>query len=202
MAAFDQKDLTPDTDHAGHGAAAGGGRATSFARRRRFCAMAPTPRRTECGIIQGRQILSRCTARGLTNTRRSGRVIVRNSLIETKRIEKLALVVIELPHHRSPPQRIASGQQNHCSARSPTTFATKSAKRRRSAARKSPTYSVHLVARKASKKIASVSIRIVVVRALHIRVASCDAIVQSNAIILRGTKFGRQRAYQGRNSVE
>jgi hypothetical protein len=36
------------------------------------------------------------------------------------------LVVIEPPHHRSPPQRIASEQQNHCSAEPPTTFATKS----------------------------------------------------------------------------
>ena len=53
-----------------------------------------------------------------------------------------------------------------------------------------------------AKKSRLVSIRIVVVRTLHIRVASCDAIVQSNAIILRGTKFGRQRAYEGRNSVE
>ena len=54
-------------------------------------------------------------------------VIVRNGLIKTKRIEKLTLVVTEPPHHRSPPQRIASEQQNHCSAESPTTFATKSA---------------------------------------------------------------------------
>jgi hypothetical protein len=59
-------------------------------------------------------------------------VIVRNGLIKTKRIEKLTLVVIEPPHHRSPPQRSASEQQNHRSAESPTTFATKSATRRHS----------------------------------------------------------------------
>src|SRR6516225_3279962 len=55
---------------------------------------------------------------------RSNRMIVRNGLIKTKRIEKLTLVAIEPPHHRSPPQRIALEEQNHCSAGSPTTFAT------------------------------------------------------------------------------
>jgi hypothetical protein len=38
--------------------------------------------------------------------------------------------VIEPPHHRSPPQRIASEQQNHPSAGTPTGFATKSANKR------------------------------------------------------------------------
>jgi len=39
------------------------------------------------------------------------------------------LVVIEPPHHRPPPQRIASEQRNHCSRKASTTFATKSAHR-------------------------------------------------------------------------
>jgi hypothetical protein len=34
-------------------------------------------------------------------------VIVRNCLIKMKRIKQLPLVVIQPPHHRSPPQRIA-----------------------------------------------------------------------------------------------
>jgi hypothetical protein len=34
-------------------------------------------------------------------------VIVRNCLIKMKRIKQLLLVVIEPPHYRSPPQRIA-----------------------------------------------------------------------------------------------
>jgi hypothetical protein len=34
-------------------------------------------------------------------------VIVRNCLIKMERIKQLLLVVIEPPHHRSPPQRIA-----------------------------------------------------------------------------------------------
>jgi hypothetical protein len=54
-------------------------------------------------------------------------VIVRNNLFNTKRIKQLALVVIEPPHHRSPPQRIASERPNHCSRKPSTTFATKSA---------------------------------------------------------------------------
>src|SRR6266536_4256468 len=37
----------------------------------------------------------------------ANRVIVRNCLIKMKRIKQLLLVVIEPPHHRSPPQRIA-----------------------------------------------------------------------------------------------
>src|SRR6516165_8565959 len=61
---------------------------------------------------------------------RPNRVIVRNGFIKTKRIEKLTLVVIEPPHHRSPLQRIASEQQNHRSPGSQTTFATKSANQR------------------------------------------------------------------------
>jgi hypothetical protein len=37
------------------------------------------------------------------------------------------LVRIEPPHHRLPPQRIASEQPNHCSRKPSTPFATKSA---------------------------------------------------------------------------
>src|SRR5262245_9754004 len=54
-------------------------------------------------------------------------MIVRHRLREAKRIEELPLVVFEPPHHRPPPPRIASGQRNHSSQKSPTTFATKSA---------------------------------------------------------------------------
>jgi hypothetical protein len=38
------------------------------------------------------------------------------------------LIVIEPPHHRKPPQRIASEQANHRSRKLSTTFATKSAR--------------------------------------------------------------------------
>jgi hypothetical protein len=38
----------------------------------------------------------------------------------------LRLIVIEPPHHRPPPQRIASEQRNHCSPKSSNSFATKS----------------------------------------------------------------------------
>src|SRR5262249_35260325 len=54
-------------------------------------------------------------------------VIIRNGLIEAERIEKLPLVPVEPPHHRSPPQRIASERRNHRSRKPSTTFATKSA---------------------------------------------------------------------------
>src|SRR5262249_14688721 len=54
-------------------------------------------------------------------------VIIRNDLIEAERIEKLPLVPVEPPHHRSPPQRIASERPNHRSRKPSTTFATKSA---------------------------------------------------------------------------
>ena len=47
-------------DYAGHGSAAGGGRATSFARRRRFCAMAPS-------------VNSSCAPRGPRNLSRPSR---------------------------------------------------------------------------------------------------------------------------------
>jgi hypothetical protein len=83
--------------------------------------------RPKDGPSSGKRREFRAHPRKVENGRnRSNWVIVRNSLIKTKRIEKLALVVIKLPQHRSPPQRIASEQQNHCSAESPTTFATKS----------------------------------------------------------------------------
>jgi hypothetical protein len=71
---------------------------------------------------------SECTQEKVENGGNSSNwMIIRNGLIKTKRIEKLTLVVIEPPHHRSPPSRIASEQQNHRSQISPTTFATKSA---------------------------------------------------------------------------
>jgi hypothetical protein len=38
----------------------------------------------------------------------ANQVIVRNSLFKAKRIKQLPLVVIETPHHRPPPPRIAS----------------------------------------------------------------------------------------------
>src|SRR5262245_53040154 len=57
----------------------------------------------------------------------ANQVIVGNGLFKTKRIKQLSLVVVKPPHHRPPPQRIASEPANH-SARVPsTTFATKSA---------------------------------------------------------------------------
>src|SRR5262249_52583899 len=55
-------------------------------------------------------------------------VIIGNHLIEAERIEKLPLVLVEPPHHRSPPQRIASERRNHRSRKPSTTFATKSAR--------------------------------------------------------------------------
>src|SRR5262245_18547423 len=54
-------------------------------------------------------------------------VIIRNDFIEAERIEKLPLVPVEPPHHRSPPQRIASERRNHRSRKPSMTFATKSA---------------------------------------------------------------------------
>src|SRR5262245_29465155 len=54
-------------------------------------------------------------------------VIIRNDLFEAERIEKLPLVPVEPPHHRSPPQRIASERRNHRSRKPSTIFATKSA---------------------------------------------------------------------------
>src|SRR5262252_188115 len=54
-------------------------------------------------------------------------VIIRNDFIEAERIEKLPLVPVEPPHHRSPPQRIASERRNHRSRKPSTIFATKSA---------------------------------------------------------------------------
>ena len=57
---IDRQELTADTDHAGHGSAVGGGRATSFARRRRFCAIAPS-------------VNSSCAPRGPRNLSRPSR---------------------------------------------------------------------------------------------------------------------------------
>src|SRR5262249_36517944 len=57
-------------------------------------------------------------------------VIIRNDLFEAERIEKLPLVPVEPPHHRSPPQRIASERRNHRSRKPSTIFATKSAQMR------------------------------------------------------------------------
>src|SRR5437870_3355592 len=41
--------------------------------------------------------------------------------------KQLPLVVIDPPHHRPPPQRIASGRPNHFARKPSITFATKSA---------------------------------------------------------------------------
>src|SRR5262249_29044529 len=53
------------------------------------------------------------------------RVIVRHRLIETKRIEKLLLVVPQPPHHRPLPSRIASQRRNHRPKKLATDFCNK-----------------------------------------------------------------------------
>jgi hypothetical protein len=54
-------------------------------------------------------------------------MILGDRILETERIKKPSLIVIDPPHHRQPPQRTTSEQANHRSDRSSTTFATKSA---------------------------------------------------------------------------
>src|SRR5262249_13473738 len=54
-------------------------------------------------------------------------MIVRYRLLKAERIKQLSLFVIEPPHHRPPPQRIASQRANHSTPKPSTTFATKSA---------------------------------------------------------------------------
>jgi hypothetical protein len=54
-------------------------------------------------------------------------MIAWNRILETERIKKLPSIVIETPHHRQPPKRIASEQANHRSRKPATIFATKSA---------------------------------------------------------------------------
>src|SRR5262245_62172647 len=57
----------------------------------------------------------------------ANQMIVRNGLFKTESIKQLPLVLIEPPHHRPSPQRIASQQPNHRSRKPSMTFATKSA---------------------------------------------------------------------------
>jgi hypothetical protein len=52
-------------------------------------------------------------------------MIVRQRCIEIKRIEKLPLVVIELPHHGPLPSRIASQQRNNRAQQYSTDFHNK-----------------------------------------------------------------------------
>src|SRR5262249_30298210 len=74
----------------------------------------------------------------------ANQVIVRNSLFKTKEKNRLPLVVIDPPHHPSPPQRIASKRPNHFARKPSITFATKSARRRHNAAQKIPSPSSRL----------------------------------------------------------
>src|SRR5262249_33520384 len=54
-------------------------------------------------------------------------MIGRYHLVEPELIEEVFLLVLQPPHHRQPPQRIASERRNHRSRKPSTTFATKSA---------------------------------------------------------------------------
>src|SRR5262249_53374054 len=57
-------------------------------------------------------------------------MIVRYRLLKAERIKQLSLFVIEPPHHRPPPQRIASQRANNSTPKPSTTFATKSLPKR------------------------------------------------------------------------
>src|SRR5262249_27378694 len=70
-------------------------------------------------------------------------MIVRYRLLKAERIKQLSLFVIEPPHHRPPPQRIASQRANHSTPKPSTTFATKSAKTGLMQEQPSPTYGFH-----------------------------------------------------------
>src|SRR5277367_5944566 len=53
------------------------------------------------------------------------RMIVGYDLVEMELIEKLLLLVLQPPHHRLPPQLIASERQNHCPYEPATEFCNK-----------------------------------------------------------------------------
>src|SRR5262245_36666013 len=53
------------------------------------------------------------------------KVIARYHLVVPKPVEKLPLLVLQPPHHRSPPQRIVSERRNHRSQKPATGFCNK-----------------------------------------------------------------------------
>src|SRR5262245_40363740 len=53
------------------------------------------------------------------------KVIARYHLVVPKLVEKLLLLVLQPPHHRSPPQRIVSEPRNHRSQKPATGFCNK-----------------------------------------------------------------------------
>ncbi len=58
-------------------------------------------------------------------------MIFRNDLLEIEAIEKLPLVPIEPPHHRSLPPMSASQRPNHCSSKNSNDFCNKIGPERR-----------------------------------------------------------------------